>query len=122
MGTEEPSYDEVMYTIIQQRTAYPYPFGSDCLGYLYQQSDADLRRWSWGRLRDQAIAVDEVFAVYKGSYLTLLDTRRRLGDHPAITEQISETVAAMRRITTQKQRLRRLLDAYPQPRGGVERN
>jgi hypothetical protein len=92
--TDEPSYDEVMYTIIQQRTAYPYPFGSDCLGYLYQQSDADLRRWSWRRLRDQAIAVDEVFAACKGSYLTLLETRRRLGDHHAITEQILEAVAA----------------------------
>jgi hypothetical protein len=66
--------------------------------------------------------VDEVFAQYTGSYLTLLETRRRVGDHPAITEQILEAVATMHRINLEKQRLRRLLDACPQPRRGAKRN
>jgi hypothetical protein len=120
--TDEPSYDEVLVTLFQQRTAYPYPFGSWNLGYLYEQSDAELRTWSWGCLRDQAVSVDEVFAEFKGRYLALIEARRLLGSHPVFTEQIAQALAALHRIHVEKQRLRRLLDTCPQPRRGVERN
>jgi len=119
MATEEPSWDEVLETLFQHPTAYPYPFGRGPLGYLAEQSDVALRKWSWPRLRDQAVAVDEVFAEYKGRYLALREARRLLGDVPALVEQQFRTVQSLRNIQVQQQRLRQLLDACPQPRRGA---
>jgi hypothetical protein len=57
--------------IFQQPLAYPFPFGSASLGWLYGASDAGLARLPYPRLRDQAVSVDIVCAEWKGKYLAL---------------------------------------------------
>jgi hypothetical protein len=52
--TEEEAW--MLAQVFQQRGAYPYPFGSDTLGWLYAASDQALDRLSLPRLRDQAAA------------------------------------------------------------------
>jgi hypothetical protein len=59
-------YDNMLTEVFQQPGAYPYPFGSVSLGHLEEMSDEQLRRVPWGRLRDQAVSVDAVFAYCKG--------------------------------------------------------
>jgi hypothetical protein len=112
----------VFSELFQQPGAYPYPFGSTCMADLYDMDDAALHRLPWPRLRDQAVAVDEVFAEWKGRYLVLLEAIRRVGPLPALLALQDETVAALCRIQGQQRRLRRLLDACKQPWRGVERN
>jgi hypothetical protein len=108
--------------LFQQPGAYPYPFGSTSLGVLYELSDAELQRSRWPRLRDQAVAVDEVFAEYKGRYLAVRDLIRAEGARPALLAMQEHTVQVLRRIQGEQRRLRRLLDACKQPRWGVEWN
>jgi hypothetical protein len=103
--------------LFQQPGAYPYPFGSACLAWLYEASDADLRGLPWPRLRDQAVAVDAVFAEYKGQYLAFRAVRNAQGLTPYLAEQLARTEATLRRIQVQQRRVRAILDAIPQPCG-----
>jgi len=91
------------------------------MGWVYEASDAELRRLPWPRLRDQAVSVETVFEHWKGRYLELIDLVRVQGLTPHLDERISQAAQALRRIQGQQQRLRSLLDAAPQPRR-VERN
>ena len=92
------------------------PFGSTTLGWLYEVADADLRRLSLPRLRDQAVSVDAVFAEWKGRYLALWYVAERQGLTPALDEEITRTAHTLRRIQVQQRRLRALLLEAPQPR------
>lgn len=111
-------FDAMLYDVFQQPGAYPYPFGSDNLFGLYEMSDDQLRRLSWGRLRDQAVSVDAVFAELKGEYLALWHTIQHEGLTPYLDAELARRAHALRRIQTQQRRLRALLDAAPQPRQG----
>src|SRR6516162_6347027 len=62
---------KLYYGIFAEPGAYPYPFGSECVGWLDTVDDAVLRGLPFGRLRDQAVAVDAVCAEWKGRYLEL---------------------------------------------------
>jgi hypothetical protein len=62
-------YDAMRHAVFRQPGAYPYPFGSANLHWLYEVSDEVLRRRPMGRLRDQAVSVDEVFAEFRGQYV-----------------------------------------------------
>jgi hypothetical protein len=119
---ESMSYAEMLANVFQQPGAYPYPFGSDSLGTLSEMSDAELQRRPWARLRDQAVAVDAVFAEYKGRYLALHAIMQREGAHVDLSEDLARVCQSLRRIQAQQRRLRALLEASPQPRRGVERN
>jgi hypothetical protein len=114
-------YDWMLPEVFHQPGAYYFPFGSTNLQGLYDMSDADLRRLSLPRLRDQAVSVDRVFAEWKGRYVALWHVIERQGLTPALDEELTQTAHALRRIQGQQRRLRALLDAAPQPRQ-VERN
>ena len=75
-------FEAMLTDVFQQPLAYPYPFGSANLGWLYEASDAVLRRLSYGRLRDQAVSVDAVFAEFKGEYMALWHTIQSQGMTP----------------------------------------
>jgi hypothetical protein len=109
-------YALVFEEVIRQPPAYPFPFGSNPMGWLEAASDDDLRRLSWGRLRDQAVAVLEVVSEYKGRYLALYHCAEADGLTPYLSEQLTITEAALRRLTAHARRVRALLDASPQPR------
>ena len=115
-------YALVFEEVIRQPPAYPFPFGSNPMGWLEAASDDDLRRLSWGRLRDQAVAVLEVVSEYKGRYLALYHCAEADGLTPYLSEQLELTEGALRRLQGHARRVRALLDAAPQPRHGVERN
>jgi hypothetical protein len=40
-------FDAMLYDVFQQPGAYPYPFGSASLGWLYEVSDEELRRFPY---------------------------------------------------------------------------
>lgn len=107
--------------VFQQPGAYPFPFGSANLGWLYEASDAELRRLSLPRLRDQSISVDQVFAEIKGAYLATWHIAEALGLTPYLEERLARAARSLRRIQEQQRRLRALLAQAPQPRL-VERN
>lgn len=111
----------MLYDVFQQPGAYPYPFGSSNLGWLYEVSDAELRRLSLPHLRDQAVAVDQVFAEVKGAYLATWSLMEAQGMTPYLEERIVLAARTLRRIQQQQRRLRALLDEAPQPRV-VQRN
>ena len=113
--------DAIMREVFQQPGAYPYPFGSTTLGWLYEVSDTDLRRLSLPRLRDQAVSVDAVFAEFKGRYMALWHVTQHQGLTPYLDDELSQAARSLRRIQGQQRRLRALLQAAPQPRQ-VERN
>jgi hypothetical protein len=113
--------DAMLAAVFQQPGAYPSPFGSANLHWLSEASDDELRRLPYPRLRDQAVSVDTVFAEWKGRYWALWKVAEAQGLTPYLDEEIARTAHALRRIQTQQQRLRALLDAAPQPRM-VERN
>ena len=115
-------YEAMLSDVFQQPCAYSYPFGAANLGWLYDASDETLRRLPIGRLRDQAVSVDEVFAEYKGRYLALSDVARTQGMTPYLDAEITQVCQALRRLQQQKQRVRAILDAYAQPRYHVQRN
>ena len=102
--------------VFRQPGAYPCPFGSLMMGWLYEVSDAELGRLSLPRLRDQAVSVDEVFAEWRGRYLALWEAAKAQGLTPYLDEQLTRTAQALRRLQTQQRRLRALLDAAPWPR------
>jgi len=108
--------------VFQQRGAYPYPFGSDNLGWLYEASDAALERLSLPRLRDQAVAVDVVFAEWKGRYLALQAVCAHQGATPYLDAEMARVKGSLLRIQGQQRRLRARLDAAPQPRWQAGRN
>jgi hypothetical protein len=114
-------FDAMLVDVFQQPGAYPYPFGSTNLAWLYEAADDDLRRLSLPRLRDQAVSVDQVFAEWKGRYLALWQVAEHQGLTPYLDEQLTITAHALKRIQTQQRRLRARLAAAPQPRQ-VERN
>ena len=114
-------FEAMLPDVFQQPGAYPYPFGSDNLNWLYKASDAQVRRLSLPRLRDQAVAVDAVFAEWKGRYWALWHVAVHQGLTPYLEEEISNTARSLRAIQTQQRRLRALLKEAPQPRQ-VERN
>ena len=89
-------YDRMLPDVFQQMGAYPYPFGSDSLGWLYEVSDEHLRRRPYPRLRDQAISVDQVFAEFKGEYLALWRVAELQGMTPYLDEEISKAAHALR--------------------------
>ena len=64
--------------------AYPYPFGSQCAAWLEAATTDQLRRLPLGRLRDQAVSLDEVFAEFRGRYLALTRVREVQGLSPAL--------------------------------------
>src|SRR5215475_9958880 len=97
-------YEVMLPEVFQQRGAYRYPFGSHNLGWLYERSDADLQRVPIGRLRDQAVSVDDVFAEWKGAYLTLWQVGERLGLLGALDQDVSRAAHSLRRIQTQQRR------------------
>ena len=109
-------YDRILPEVFQQPGAYPFPFGSANLGWVYEASDADLRRLSLPRLRDQAVSVDEVFAQWKGQYMALWHVIEHQGLTPYLDDEISKVARSLRRIQTQQRRLRTLLQQAPQPR------
>jgi len=80
-------YALVFEEIFWHPLAYPFPFGSNPMGWLDTASDADLRRWSWGQLRDQAVAVLEVWSEYKGRYLALYHCAEEGGLTPYLSER-----------------------------------
>ena len=114
-------YGRMLPDVFQQPGAYPYPFGSRTVGWLYEVSDADLRRLSLPRLRDQAVSVDRVFAEWKGRYLALWHVIEHQGMTPSLDAELSQVARSLRRIQTQQRRLRALLEEARQPRQ-VERN
>jgi hypothetical protein len=118
----DDAYHAVLRDLLNQPDAYPYPFGSGAVGWLQAVTDADLTTWSWPEVRDQAVALDAVFAEWKGRYLALHEVRRVLGPVPVLTAMLDATEAALRRLHVQRQRLRRFLDACPQPRSGADWN
>jgi hypothetical protein len=107
---------ESLYDVFQQPLAYPFPFGSANLNWLYEVSDARLRRLPYPRLRDQAVSVDEVFAYFKGRYCALWDVAQAQGMTPYLDEEITHVAQALRRIQVQQRRLPALLQEAPQPR------
>ena len=109
-------YERVLVEVFQQPTAYPFPFGSANMGWLFEASEADLRRLTYGRLRDQAVALDEVFARYGGSYGALYRCARADGLTPYLSEHLEGDERTLRRLLVQKQRLRPILVGYGQPR------
>src|SRR5215471_9160008 len=60
------------------RWAYSFPFGSENLGILDECTDADVRRWPIGRIRDQAVAVDMEAARTEGRLQELAQTLEML--------------------------------------------
>lgn len=114
-------YEAMLRDVFQQPGAYPYPFGSSNLGWLYEVSDAELRRLPLPRLRDQAVSVDQVFSEVKGAYLATWHIACALGMTPYLEERLVLAARTLRRIQGQQRRLRALLDAAPQPRQ-VSRN
>jgi hypothetical protein len=109
-------FDRMLPEVFQQPGAYPFPFGSASLGWLYEASEATLRRLSYPRLRDQAVSVDMVFEQFKGRYLALWDVAQAQGLTPYLAEDLARTAHALRRIQAQQRRLRALLEAARQPR------
>jgi hypothetical protein len=109
-------FDAMLYDVFQQLGAYPYPFGSNDLNWLYEASDERLRRLPSPRLRDQAVSVDAVFAEFKGEYWALWHVAERQGLTPYLDEAISTAARSLRRIQGQQRRLRALLKEAPQPR------
>jgi hypothetical protein len=67
-------YDNMLYEVFQQLGAYPYPFGSSSLGWVEEASDEQLRRLSWGRLRDQGVSVPSRIH----TWMVLCETRSSL--------------------------------------------
>lgn len=110
------AYDRMLPEVFQQPGAYPYPFGSASIGWLYEVSDAALGRLAIGRLRDQAVSVDQVFAECKGEYLALIHMAQHQGMTPWLDEHIARVARSLRRLQVQQRRLRALLDQAPQPR------
>ena len=108
-------FDAMLYAVFQQPGAYPYPFGSNDLNWLYEASDECLRRLPYPRLRDQAVSVDAVFAEWKGRYWALWHVAQQQGLTPYLDEQLAWAAHALRRIQQQQRRLRALLDQAPQP-------
>ena len=111
-------FDAMLYDVFQQPGAYPYPFGSNSLGYVEEMADDALQRLPYPRLRDQAVSVDAVFAELKGEYLALWHVIQHEGLTPYLDAELARRAHALRRIQTQQRRLRALLDAAPQPRQG----
>jgi hypothetical protein len=109
-------YERVLVEVFQQPPAYPFPFGSASMGWLFEASEADLRRLTYGRLRDQAVALDEVVARYSGSYGALYRCARADGLTPYLSEHLEGDERTLRRLLVQKQRLRPILVGYGQPR------
>jgi hypothetical protein len=113
---------KLYYGIFAEPGAYPYPFGSECVGWLDTVDDAVLRGLPFGRLRDQAVAVDAVCAEWKGRYLELEACAKLGGWTPQFVERRAAIVATLRRLQDRQRRLRPIRDAYRQPRRHVERN
>jgi hypothetical protein len=109
------AYPAMLADVFQQPGAYPFPFRSNALSWLYEISDTELRRLSLPRLRDQAVSIDQVFAEWKGRYLALIAVVEAQGMTPALDEQITQVAYSLRRIQAQQRRLRPLLKAAPQP-------
>ena len=109
-------YERVLRDVFQQPGAYGFPFGSANLGWLYEVSDAELRRLSLPRLRDQAVAVDQVFAEVKGAYLATWLVAQSQGMTPYLEERIVLAARTLRFVQAQQWRLRALLKEAPQPR------
>jgi len=109
-------YDQMLYDVLQQPGAYPYPFGSRNLQWLYDVSDERLRRLPLPRLRDQAVSVDEVFAEWKGRYIALWHVIEHQGLTPYLDAEVTRVARSLRLIQTQQRRLRAFLDEAPQPR------
>ena len=97
-------FEAMLHDVFQQRPAYGYPFGSSSLSDLSQMSDAQLRRLSLPRLRDQAVAVDMVFAECKGRYLALWHTTQHQGLTPYLDAELSKVAQALCRIQVQQRR------------------
>jgi hypothetical protein len=114
------TYDEMISTVFATPGAYTWPFGSTTLGEVDAMSDAQLRRLGWPRLRDQAVAVDEVFAEYKGRYLALSAVVDCCVGPKALDElaRLEKTLVWIKGL---QRRLRTLLCEAPQPRQ-VQRN
>jgi hypothetical protein len=108
--------EQLRADLFQQPGAYPYPFGAASLGWLYEVSDARLRRLPIGRLRDQAVSVDAVFAEWKGRYIALDAYGQAQGMTPYLAEQLARLEQSLRRIQVQQRRVRAILAAYRQPR------
>ena len=111
-------YDRMLPEVFQQLGAYPFPFGSATLQWLSDASDAQLRRLSYPRLRDQAVSVDMVFEQWKGRYLACWAVAEQAGLTPYLDDQISQHARALCRMQAAQRRLRALLEEAPQPRQG----
>jgi hypothetical protein len=60
-------YERVRRDLFQQPGAYAFPFGSTRLGWLYEASDAELRRLSLPRLRDRRSVSTWSLSTLRGS-------------------------------------------------------
>ena len=96
--------------------AYPFPFGSRCLGDLAEIPDEELRGWPIGHLRDQAVAVDMVWYEWRGRLLMLRDLARMLPECPALQAAVTRILGSLERIEIQQRRLGAILRDYRQPR------
>jgi hypothetical protein len=115
------AYERVLRDLFQQPSAYDWPQGAASMGWLYQVSDAELRRLPRPRLEAQALSVDQVFEYWKGAYSELWHVAEKTGLTPYLDEHISQAARALRRIQEQQRRLRALLGEARAPGAKVVR-
>jgi hypothetical protein len=106
-------YEAMLVDVFQQPGAYPFPCGSAPLGALYALSDAELRRWSTPRLRDQAVSVFGVFEYYRGQYMLLHHLAEQQGLTPYLDAELTNRLSdSNHEILVVKKRGRALTQAY----------
>ena len=72
------------------------PFGSQCAAWLEAATTDQRRRLPLGRLRDQAVSLDEVFAEFRRRYLALTRVREVQGLSPALETEWHRVWQALR--------------------------
>jgi hypothetical protein len=122
MDHEDAAEPQLHYGIFAEPGAYPYPFGSECVGWLDTVDDAVLQGLPFGRLRDQAVSVDAVFEHFRGRYCELEAVAGAQGMTAYIAQNLAALKGSLLRLHAQRRRLRRLLTAYHQPRWGAQWN
>jgi hypothetical protein len=109
-------YDRMVPEVLQQRCAYPFPFGSANMQWVADASDTQLRRLSLPRLRDQAVSIFGVFEQSKGAYLALWHVTQHQGLTPYLEQEIARHARALVWVQGLGRRVRTLLEEAPQPR------
>jgi len=117
-------YDRMLSDVFQQLCAYPFPFGSANMQWVADASDAELRRLSYPRLRDQAVSIFGVFEQCKGEYCALWRVAEHQGMTPYLAEEMAKKAHSLVWIQGLGRRVRALLDAAPRRAGahGLDRH